>query len=203
MSMNRRTLALVSTAVCLLSCGGEEAAPPGKASPAASAKAAKKVAAPVAEAPAEPKAEGPPAVEFQETDFAESERSRDPFRSFVKTFVEEARGKVRSQREVVLDQYAVDELRLVGIVTRIQPERALLVDPTGKGHVIVRGQFVGRAEVVQGGGSGADYEINWRVDRIREGDIVLVREDPQNPDIPSATRVIALHPEGSVVEAAQ
>jgi hypothetical protein len=28
--------------------------------------------------------------------------------------------------------------------------------------------------------------------------VVLVREDPQNPDVPSATKVIPLRPEGSV-----
>jgi len=140
-------------------------------------------------------AEGPPAVDFQETDFGEGERSRDPFRSFANTFAEEARGKVKSQREVVLDQYSVDELKLVGIVTRIQPERALMVDPTGKGHIVLRGQFIGRAEVVQGGTSGADYEINWRIERIRDSDVVIVRDDPTNPDIPSATRIIPLRPE--------
>jgi len=49
---------------------------------------------------------------------------------------------------------------------------------------------------VQGAGaSGTTYEINWRVDRIRPGDVVLVREDPSNPDVPSATRVIPLRPE--------
>jgi type IV pilus assembly protein PilP len=80
----------------------------------------------------------------------------------------------------------------VGIVSRIQPAKAMLVDPTGKGHVIKRGQFVGRAEIVQGGTSGADYEINWRVERVRDSDVVLVREDPANPDVPSATRVISL-----------
>jgi type IV pilus assembly protein PilP len=141
------------------------------------------------------KAAAPPVVEFQETDFTESERSRDPFRSFAKMFAEEARTKIKSQREVVLDQYSLDELKLVGIVTRVQPERALVIDPTGKGHIITRGQFVGRAEIVQGGASGADYEINWRVERIREADIVLVRDDPKNPDVPSATRIIALRTE--------
>ena len=139
--------------------------------------------------------DAPPVVQFQETDFGETERSRDPFRSFVGLFAEEARSKVKSQREVVLDQYSVDELKLVGIVTRIQPERALVIDPTGKGHIVLRGQFLGRAEIVQGGGSGADYEINWRVERIREADIVLVRDDPSNPDVPSATRIIPLRTE--------
>jgi type IV pilus assembly protein PilP len=138
----------------------------------------------------------PPKVDIQETEFAENERSRDPFRSFATKFVEESKGHVHSQREVILGQYALDELKLIGIVTRAEPAKAMLVDPTGKGFVIQRGQFVGRADVVQGAGaSGTTYEINWRVDRIRPGDVVLVREDPSNPDVPSATRVIPLRPE--------
>jgi type IV pilus assembly protein PilP len=138
----------------------------------------------------------PPKIDFQETEFAESDRSRDPFRANAALFVEEVRGRVRSQREVVLDDYSLDELKLVGIVTRIEPAKAMLVDPSGKGHVVQRGQFIGRPEVVQSTGSrSATYEINWRVDRIREGDIVLVREDPANPDVPSATKVIPLRPE--------
>jgi type IV pilus assembly protein PilP len=160
------------------------------------------------EAPAEAKAktaagtptgesdEAPPAVvEFQESDFTESERSRDPFREFTRLFSDAAKERVKTQRDVVLDQYGIEELRLIGIVSRITPQRAMLVDPTGKGHVIVRGQFIGRPEIVQGGRSGADYEIHWRVERIRERDIILVRDDPANPDVPSATRVIALRPE--------
>ena len=90
---------------------------------------------------------------FQEDEFAESERSRDPFRSLRRLFVEEARGTVKSQREVLLDQYSIDELKLVGIVTRIQPAKAMLVDPSGKGHVVQRGQFVGRPEIVQAAGA--------------------------------------------------
>jgi type IV pilus assembly protein PilP len=139
-----------------------------------------------------------PAPDFQEAEFVETERSRDPFRSFARTFAEEARGSVRSQREVVLDQYSIDELRLIGIITRIHPAKAMLVDPTGVGHVVQRGQFVGRPEIVQAGTLGASgQEINWRIDRIREGDVVLVREDPKNPDVPSATRVIPLRSDSS------
>lgn len=189
--------ALVSMAGCLvaLACAAETSTPAASsaAKPAASAPAASGAAAKPGEGAKS--AAPPPVVEFQETDFSESERSRDPFRSFAKYFAEEARTKIKSQREVVLDQYSLDELKLVGIVTRVQPERALVVDPTGKGHIITRGQFVGRAEIVQGGTSGADYEINWRVERIREADMVLVRDDPKNPDVPSATRIIALRTE--------
>ena len=138
----------------------------------------------------------PPPVDFQETAFIESERSRDPFRNFARIFVDEARGQVRSQREVVLEQYAIDELRLVALIQRIEPARAMVVDPSGVGHVVQRGQFIGRASVVQPtGGVGAAYEVNWRVDRIRDGDLVLVRDDPSNPDVPSATRVVPLRTE--------
>lgn len=144
---------------------------------------------------------GPPKLDFQEAEFAESERSRDPFRSYAGVFADEARGQGSNQRAIILNQYSVEELRLVGIVTGIHPAKAMLVDPTGKGHVVHRGQFIGRPEVVAAGsGSGASYEIAWRVDRIRDGDVVLIREDAKNPDVPSATRVIPLRPEGAVVD---
>jgi len=144
-------------------------------------------------------ANAPPKVEVQETEFSETERSRDPFRSFAKSFAQDTKARVHSQRQVILSQYALDELKLIGIVTRAEPAKAMLVDPTGKGFVIQRGQFVGRADVVQAAGSsGTVYEINWRVDRIRPSDVVLIREDPSNPDVPSATRVIPLRPEGDL-----
>jgi type IV pilus assembly protein PilP len=153
------------------------------------------VAAPKASASAE--VVSSPRVPIDEADFTESERSRDPFRSYARVFAQETKERVRSQREVVLPEYTLDELRLIGIVTRLQPPKAMLVDPTGKGHVIQRGQFVGRADVVPGAGrTGTTYEVNWRVDRIRDGDVVLVREDPANPDVPTVTRVIPLRPQG-------
>ncbi len=171
--------------VSLLGCG-EDKIIPAENAPARPRKAA-------AAAEAEEADELPPPLDFQETSFVESERSRDPFRSYAQMFVEEERGAVTSQREVVLEQYAVEQLKLVALVGGIEPARAMLVDPAGMGHVVKRGQYVGRASVVQPtGGTGASYEVNWRVDRIRDGDMVLVRDDPTNPDVPSATRVIPL-----------
>lgn len=190
----RRSVFLFALIVALFGCAEEEpvqlaAGTSPSVPPRAASGRVPKDAAP------EPK-ELPPPVDFQETAFVESERSRDPFRNYAKVFVNEARGEVRSQREVVLEQYAIDELRLVALIQRIQPPRAMLVDPSGVGHVVQRGQFIGRASVVQPtGGVGAAYEVNWRVDRIRDGDLVLVRDDPSNPDVPSATRVVPLRTE--------
>jgi type IV pilus assembly protein PilP len=138
----------------------------------------------------------PAKLEMQEVEFTESERSRDPFRAYTSAFVEEARTQTKSQRAVVMEDFSIDDMRIIGIVTGGVEPRAMLVDPRGFGHVVHRGQFIGRAEVIQGEGKGSKaYEINWRVDRIREGDVVLVREDPKNPEIPSSTRVLVLHPQ--------
>jgi type IV pilus assembly protein PilP len=138
----------------------------------------------------------PPRRDIPDTEFTETERSRDPFRSFLGRFAETP-GRRLAPTDVILSEFAVDELKLVGIVTRINPARAMLVDPTGKGHVVHRGDFIGRADVVQlaGQASSSAYQLNWRLDRIRDTDVVLVREDPNNPDVPAATKVISLRPE--------
>ena len=184
---------LLLTALTAFACSDPVAKPTISARPsAAGTPVASSSASPAGSADLTP----PPKVEVQEAEFTESERSRDPFRSFAQSFVQDNKSKVHSQREVILSQYALDELKLIGIVTRAEPAKAMLVDPTGKGFVIQRGQFVGRPDVVQAAGaSGTVYEINWRVDRIRSSDVVLVREDPSNPDVPSATRVIPLRPD--------
>jgi type IV pilus assembly protein PilP len=138
-----------------------------------------------------------PHVDVVENEFTESDRSRDPFRSFAALFVED-KGKQRQgpQVAVLLGQYSIDELKLVAIQTGGDVSRAQLVDPTTKGWTVKKGDYIGRPDIVHVGGSnGADYQLNWRVDRIRDGDIVLTREDPAQPMVPPATRVIPLHPE--------
>jgi type IV pilus assembly protein PilP len=139
-----------------------------------------------------PELKGP---EYTENDFVESDRNRDPFRSFL-VQNQPVNKQALNQRKIELAQYSLDELKLVAIVTGGDQARAMFVDPTGKGTVVYKGSFVCRPEVVHiGGSNGPEYQLNWRVDRIREGDVVLIREDPAQPAIPPATRVIPLHPE--------
>lgn len=200
--MKIRLFTLVLPVLASLGCAEEVTTAPGVASVGAAAAPAPAVTAKPGVTAAVDADSGPaPKIDIVEAEFTESERSRDPFRSFSDIFKEESKGAAKSQREVVLSQFSIDELKLIGIVTRAEPAKAMLVDPGGMGHVVRRGQFVGRADIVQAAGrTGASYEINWRVDRIRDGDIVLIREDPANPDVPSATRVIPLRPEGSEVK---
>lgn len=172
--------------VCLTLVGCEDKVVTGKPKARASASAAPLPSASAAEAK-------PSRVDLQDADFAESDKSRDPFRSFAQLFIEESSGEVESQVEVMLEKYSLEQLKLIGIITRVHPERAMLVDPNGVGHVVKRGQFVGKADVVQTAKNvGASYQVHWRVDSIRPNDIVFIREDPQNPDVPVARRVLPL-----------
>ena len=139
-----------------------------------------------------PELKGP---EYTENDFVESDRNRDPFRAFVAQN-QPANRQLQNQRKIELAQFSIDELKLVAIVLGGDRPRAMFVDPGGKGTVVYKGTFVCRPEIVHlGGSNGPEYQLNWRVDRIRDGDVVLIREDPAQPAIPPATRVVPLHPE--------
>jgi type IV pilus assembly protein PilP len=139
-----------------------------------------------------PELKGP---EYSENDFVESDRNRDPFRSFL-VQNQPVNRQALNQRKVELAQFSLDELKLVAIVNGSEQSSAMFVDPSGKGTVVYRGTFICRPEVVHiGGSNGPEYQLNWRIDRIRQGDVVLIREDPAQPAIPPATRVVPLHPE--------
>lgn len=135
-----------------------------------------------------------PAIEFNETDFAEGDRSRDPFRSFAVTATNTR--TVVNQRNVLVAEYALDDLRLIAIVQGGEQPMAMLVDPKGKGTTVRRGDFIGRSEIARTGGVGStEYQVNWRVDRIRPTDVVFVREDPAQPTNAPVTRVLTIHAE--------
>jgi type IV pilus assembly protein PilP len=189
-SRNKQLAALVAILVipAALSCGGSSPSngapppPPVRVLPSATASASS----------LPPELKGP---EYTENDFVESDRNRDPFRSFIVQSQTVTKAAL-NQRKVELAQYSIDELKLVAIVLGGDKPRAMFVDPGGKGTVVYKGTFVCRPEVVHiGGSNGPEYQLNWRIDRIRDGDVVLIREDPAQPAIPPATRVVPLHPE--------
>jgi type IV pilus assembly protein PilP len=183
----RTTLAVELTiSVSLLACGSVATAP---TPPPPVARAAQQT---TADAGLPPLSKAP---EFTENDFAENDHNRDPFRSYSSLFMDKGNRVVRNQLPVVLPQYSIDELKLVAIVMSGDYPRAMLLDPTGTGWVIKRGDYLGRPDTVHtGGANGTDYQLNWRVDRVRDGDIVLSRED-RTLSAPPATRIIPLHPE--------
>jgi type IV pilus assembly protein PilP len=112
--------------------------------------------------------------------------SRDPFVPGVVVTAP----PVRDDRPRKSKRFAIDELKLVGIVSSTDAPRAMLVDPRGKGWVVTRGELLGRAEVIHDGDG--DHRVSWRVDRIRDSEVVLVREDATHSGVPSSTKVLAL-----------
>ena len=89
---------------------------------------------------------------------------------------------------------SVEEMRLIAIVTGIAKPKAMLLDPAGVGHVVERGDYLGRPKVLQATGS-VSMTLNWRVDRIRENEVVLTQQDPSDPNRFALTKIIPLREE--------
>ena len=137
---------------------------------------------------------GPAALTYADSDFVEADTNRDPFRAYTNLFVPRAAEVGRVQREVVMGAVAVDEMHLIAIVSGVANPSAMLVGGDGTGHTVHRGDYVGRAEIVQTGGEDSvPVTLNWRVERIRADAVILSREDPTAPNRAPLTREIALH----------
>lgn len=171
-------------------CGSSSSPPP----PPTAAPAAPR---PSVVASASASASASNAVVFNEADFTESDSSRDPFHPFAQVVKPTGETKVVPQYQVVLEKYAIDELKLVAIVNSGDGMKAMFVDPQGKGWVIARGAHIGRGEMVKlGPGAMSSYPLYWKVDRIKPGEVVLVREDTLHPEVQPTYREIPLHTEG-------
>jgi len=128
-----------TSALGLAACGSEPAAPPATP-PAAVAPAKVAAAQPVAiVAPEAEPAAAQAAFAYNAEDL------RDPFQPFLK--LEEKKPQVRPQvfvPKTPLQRFAVEELRLVGIIWGDGGRsRALIEDPEGKGYVVGTGILVG------------------------------------------------------------
>lgn len=152
--------------------------------------------APAAAAAGEAEGEGETkvreALSYTDEDFVESERNRDPFRSYLSAF--QAKAPEEIQRRVVMPTTSIEAMKLIAIVSGVPKPKAMLVDPMGMGHTVERGMYIGRPKIIQATGN-VSMTLNWRVDRIRENEVVLTRQDPSDPTRPALTRVIPLREE--------
>ena len=137
------------------------------------------------------------APSFRDDDFVEADTNRDPFRSFASMFqIATAQRPGEVGRDVEMNTTSVEEMRVIGIISGVANPYAMIVDREGVGHTVSRGQYIGRSEVVQAGTTeDLAVTLNWRVERIRPGEVVLTREDPTAPNRPALTRVLPLRDE--------
>jgi type IV pilus assembly protein PilP len=183
-SNNGVVWATIAIALLAQACGeniersGGRGGAPGGAGPASAAAAGQKK-------PRDP-------LVLKDEDFVESTRNRDPFRSYSLSF--RARAPEEMQRRVIMPTTAVEEMRLIAIVGGMPRPKAMLVDPGNVGYVVERGDYIGRPKMIQATGS-VSMTLNWRVDRIRESEVVLTQQDPADPTRAALTKIIPLHDE--------
>jgi Tfp pilus assembly protein PilP len=80
-------------------------------------------------------------------DFAEGDNNRDPFRSYLSTFAVQV--VVNKQHKIMLEKFALDELKLIAIVGgEGAPSKAMFVDPGGMGVAVQRGDHVSKADAL-------------------------------------------------------
>jgi Tfp pilus assembly protein PilP len=134
-------------------------------------------------------------LSFKDDDFVESERHRDPFRnSNTVTRAREPEVTAETQRTVIMPETPVEAMRLIAVISGLERPKAMLVDGRNVGYVVQRGDYVGRPKVFQSAGNVA-MTLNWRVDRIRDDEIVLTQQDPSDPGRPPLSRIIGMHSE--------
>jgi len=131
-------------------------------------------------------------IVYRDDDFVASIRNRDPFQSYTVQF--KAKAPDEMQRRVIMSDTPIEEMRLIAIVTGMAQPKAMLVDPSGVGHVVQRGDYIGRPKVIQATGS-VSMAINWRVDRIRDNEVVMTQQDPTDPTRAALTKIIPLRDE--------
>jgi hypothetical protein len=152
--MRPRTLPLVAAALAF-ACVADEA-PRGQPAAPAAIGAAPQHAPPIVATLA-------PAAEISETDFT---TLRDPF---VPTVVPTPPPPERG--DVAFAESPVRTLRVTGTIAGGAGGKAIVADDSGETRVLAVGERVGKPEAAADGSL-----AEWRVDRVREGNVVLVRE---------------------------
>lgn len=194
MNANKASHAFGLVLACLAGFSCEEATSGGSTTTTTTATGAARAAATAADT-TEAAAN---TTEFQDSDFVESDTNRDPFRNFASFFLMRPESTAGRQRSVVMDQVPLEAMKLIAVIGGSEP-RAMLVDPEGVGHTVRRGDYLGRAEVVQtGGAESVPITLNWRVERIRPSqaerpaELVLSRDDPTSPSRAPIMRIMPL-----------
>jgi Tfp pilus assembly protein PilP len=141
------------------------------------------------------------APKIAETDFIESIKRRDPFRPFIEVIVPKPEVRENVEREIKLEEYDIEQLRLIAIITNVGDPRAMVVPPNNEGFILRRGDYVGKPDFIDPGNGADRIQINWKVARIHgsgkkeERGVYLVRDDPLTPTPDDVKRFMPLYPQ--------
>jgi len=83
---------------------------------------------------------------LREEDFAENDDSnRDPFRSYLDTWIERGPKITTSVVSAVFAKYSLEELTLIAVISGDANPRAMFRDPTGLGQTVKRGDYLSKS----------------------------------------------------------
>lgn len=83
---------------------------------------------------------------LREEDFAENDDSnRDPFRSYLDTWVERGPKITTSAVSAIFAKYSLEELSLIAVISGDANPRAMFRDPTGLGQTVKRGDYLSKS----------------------------------------------------------
>ncbi len=188
-------------AIALLACGlggalwlaQASAAEPAKgaAKPAPAAAAAAKPKAPAAAGPASPAEALAQRLAvlrrkvLREEDFAENEESnRDPFRSYLDSWIERSPKITVTTVAALCAKYSLEELTLIAVISGDANPRAMFRDPTGLGQVVKRGDYLSKSSA--------------RVTKILSDRVVLeLSEMTPGGTTKALERAVLVNPEGT------
>jgi Tfp pilus assembly protein PilP len=83
---------------------------------------------------------------LRDEDFAENdETNRDPFRSYLETWIERGPKITTSAVSAIFAKYSLEELALIAVISGDANPRAMFRDPTGLGQTVKRGDYLSRS----------------------------------------------------------
>ncbi len=147
---------------------------------------------------------------LMDQDFTETDRARDPFRSFAQEWVPRD-PPVTNLPTCKLDRFNLDELRVVAVILGAGNPYAMVIDTSGNGTIVRRGECIGKPETQTGAAEGSRIPVPWVITRIvgsrvaRDRDnnlteisaeVVVQRDDRMNPSAPRVERSLSLAPPG-------
>jgi len=161
---------------------------PAPAKPAGKAAAGNASPSPAANAAAEALAQRLAVLRrkvLREEDFAENDdANRDPFRSYLDTWIDRTPKITNTVVSAIFAKYALEELTLIAIISGDANPRAMFRDPTGLGQAVRRGDHMSK--------SGA------RVTKILSDRVVLeLSEVTPGGTTKALERAILVNPEGT------
>jgi Tfp pilus assembly protein PilP len=83
---------------------------------------------------------------LREEDFAENDdTNRDPFRSYLDTWIERGPKITTTVVSAIFSKYSLEELTLIAVVSGDANPRAMFRDPTGLGQTVKRGDYISKS----------------------------------------------------------